>query len=676
MFTPILPGLNGTNNDHITINAALALNDTIILEGTYNISGEILVPYTGGTINAARKVIFCSNATINSASNNITLLHWAASFGAILGTLKIVTSGTGNTLMHISPELYASNVAVVHQLSNYFENIVFNGGDDQLVLMCGVPIGGVGCGCYYNQFHNIRFSNGKRAIWFKDNGSVSAVNSGSNSNRFFGTVINGSTNTGIQIDAGGDNEFFSYHGENITLGSSPNATPSAIKIAATMASGGTNDYNYFNGVFFENVTRQLENHTTLTAFAQHNLNPSLCTGSAYLDRDAGGTAGTGIAISSGVISCDVGTSANKIVQLDGTGKIPAINGSQITNIVGIPPIGGSTGQVLSKNSGTNYDYTWANPSSGGLPVGGATGQALTKNSGTNYDAGWSTISGGSLPHGFQEFRLTLTSGLPITVSDVTSATTIYCTPYKGDSIALYDGGAWNVRTSTEFSLALGTLTSGKPYDIFCYDNSGTPTLESLAWTNSTTRATALAYQNGILVKSGDPTRRYLGSFYTTSTTTTEDSSAKRNLWNYYHRVARTMRVNESSTGWNYTTATWRQANANSANQLEVMVGVAEDALDARTYCRVSNSNVNVAVRSGMGIDSTSAVSADCIVGGWYSQSSTVNMAVYSSLKTILSAGRHAITWLEYSAATGTTTCYASNADASSYVGGIHATVFA
>src|ERR1051325_5536196 len=80
-------------------------------------------------------------------------------------------------------------------------------------------------------------------------------------------------------------------------------------------------------------------------------------------------------------------------------------------------------------------------------------------------------------------RLTLTTAVPVTTSDVTGAGTIYLTPYKGNQIWLYDGSAqWNLFNLTEISLAL-TLTSGKPYDIFCFDSSGTPTLESLVWTN-------------------------------------------------------------------------------------------------------------------------------------------------------------------------------------------------
>ena len=59
------------------------------------------------------------------------------------------------------------------------------------------------------------------------------------------------------------------------------------------------------------------------------------------------------------------------------------------------PVGGTTRQVLAKNSGTNYDVTW---NSSGIPNGGSANQILKKNSGTDYDASWVTPS--SLPSGF------------------------------------------------------------------------------------------------------------------------------------------------------------------------------------------------------------------------------------------------------------------------------------
>lgn len=272
------------------------------------------------------------------------------------------------------------------------------------------------------------------------------------------------------------------------------------------------------------------------------------------------------------------------------------------------------------------------------------------------DIGVSVQAYAATPGNTNDFRLTLTSGTPVTVTDVTGATTIYCTPYKGNKIALYDGSVWNVRTSAQFSLALGTLTASLPYDVFCYDNSGTPTLEFTAWTNATTRATALTYQDGILVKTGATTRRYLGTFYTTSTTQTEDSEAKRYLWNYYHRAEKNLYKSDTTATWNYTTATWRQARADATNQIEFVCGVAEDMVSARVQCGFSNPSGAVGGSVGIGVDATNANSAK-VFGAWQSTGGQLTLAEYAGAF----VGRHYLAWLEYSAASGTTTWYGSAA---------------
>lgn len=253
-----------------------------------------------------------------------------------------------------------------------------------------------------------------------------------------------------------------------------------------------------------------------------------------------------------------------------------------------------------------------------------------------------------------DFRLTLTTGLPVTTADVTGATTIYCAPYKGNQIALYDGSAWNIRSSAQFSLALGTLTSGKPYDVFCYDSGGTPTLEFTVWTNDTTRATALAYQDGVLVKSGTATRRYLGTFYTTSTTTTEDSDTKRYLWNYYHRAEKRLYKNDTTANWSYTTASWRQARADATNQVEFVCGVAEDAITAESMVyAASAAGSTTGLAAALGLDSTSTPSGlFCGVGSVSSTGSRTGGTYAGPL-----LGRHYLAWLEYG---GTSVTFYSN----------------
>ena len=280
-----------------------------------------------------------------------------------------------------------------------------------------------------------------------------------------------------------------------------------------------------------------------------------------------------------------------------------------------------------------------------------------------------------LPFSVCDFRLTLTSGTPVTTSDVTGATTIYASPYKGNSIGLYDGTNWHVRTSAEFSLALGTLTSGKPYDVFCYDNAGVPTLEFLVWTNATTRATALTLQNGVLVKTGATTRRYLGTFYTTAATTTEDSENKRLLYNYYNRVAKKQRLVNGTDSWNYTTATIRQAEGSTANQLLVLQGVSENIVDYEIRAAASNTNVGVAIRVGIGIDTTTVFEPFSVYSITESQVASRITPLYACYRGYLTAGYHVISWNEYSFNSGTTTFYGDNGDSNTGVSGMVGTVF-
>lgn len=149
-------------------------------------------------------------------------------------------------------------------------------------------------------------------------------------------------------------------------------------------------------------------------------------------------------------------------------------------------------------------------------------------------------------------RLTVTSGTPVPTSDVSNATTLYFAPFRGSRIALYDGSTWSYRTFVQGSLALSGLTSAKNYDVFVYWDSGTSSLKlelGSAWTNATTRATALGDQDGIPVKSGDATRRWVGILRATSATETQDKADQRFVFNAYNRLPRVL---SDSTTTDYT----------------------------------------------------------------------------------------------------------------------------
>lgn len=71
-----------------------------------------------------------------------------------------------------------------------------------------------------------------------------------------------------------------------------------------------------------------------------------------------------------------------------------LNGSG-TITVGNVPNGGTTGQVLSKNSNVDQDTGWTSPHY--VPAGGSAGQYLAKSSGTDYALQWSTLPSSGIP---------------------------------------------------------------------------------------------------------------------------------------------------------------------------------------------------------------------------------------------------------------------------------------
>lgn len=241
-------------------------------------------------------------------------------------------------------------------------------------------------------------------------------------------------------------------------------------------------------------------------------------------------------------------------------------------------------------------------------------------------------------------RLTLTTGVPVTTADVTAAATLYYTPYGGcTSMTLYDGSVWYQTDFAQISIATPAVAN-QLYDVFVYDNAGTPTLELTAWTNDTTRATALATQNGVYVKTGALTRLYLGSVRTVTASQFNDSAALRHVYNYYNRVARFLQKLETTDSWSYTSQTIRQANNSTANQVDLVVGVAEESLTLTVSTSVEAAAA-VTFRIGIGEDSVTAYDATIGPTSWLS-ASLLPTGMVNTLIKVPAAGRHYYAWLE------------------------------
>lgn len=214
-------------------------------------------------------------------------------------------------------------------------------------------------------------------------------------------------------------------------------------------------------------------------------------------------------------------------------------------------------------------------------------------------------------------RLTLESGVPVSTTDQTAKTSVFYTPFVHNVVPLWDGYKWAPTEFAEKTLALGTLTSGRPYDVFGYLSSGQLVLESLSWTNDTTRATGVTLQDGRYCKSGDKTRLFLGTFYTTSTTTTEDSAVKRFVWNAYNRITRTLLKQDSTGSWTYAGTTPRYANNSSANRVDIVCGIAGASAVTVLVGTLLSSGIGTASTVGIGKNSSTAYVAGSIAGYCY-----------------------------------------------------------
>jgi hypothetical protein len=213
----------------------------------------------------------------------------------------------------------------------------------------------------------------------------------------------------------------------------------------------------------------------------------------------------------------------------------------------------------------------------------------------------------------------------------------------GSHVSIFNGTTWEELSFTELSLSLAAYTASKPYDIFLINTGGVVSLESCVWTNATTRATALALQDGTYCKSGNLTRLYAGTIYTSATGQCEDSKLKRYVWNYYNRLQRQLSVTDGTASWSYNGG-WRQVRATASNCVSYVCGLTEDLV----YMLVQGAVTQTAQIGlvGVGVDVTNANSCQVVnystSGGWVQ---TNPLGIYEGYPGI---GFHTLNWIEYS----------------------------
>lgn len=249
-------------------------------------------------------------------------------------------------------------------------------------------------------------------------------------------------------------------------------------------------------------------------------------------------------------------------------------------------------------------------------------------------------------------RLTLASATPIT--DTTDGGNVYYTPYIHNIMTLWNGNTWRPFIFTETSFATSGLTGSKPYDVFGYLSAGALALETVVWTSGSARATAITIQDGRYCKSGDKTRLYLGTIYTTFDGSLNvvicDSLTKRYVWNMYNRVRRKMFKNDTNAfSYNGGYQQWRN---DATNQVEFVTGLDDHVVNCILW--------GTAVPSGGGVYGVLAQQIDTVSSNdniAYLESpsgaSELKSGVHSLYK--CAAGRHYIAGIQGTISTGSVT---------------------
>jgi hypothetical protein len=303
---------------------------------------------------------------------------------------------------------------------------------------------------------------------------------------------------------------------------------------------------------------------------------------------------------------------NQVFQWDSTGKILQLV-SVATMIANALPTSGA-GNVLGPNPSTQHGIALYGNTTGNVleDLGslGTSGQVLTSN-GPGMKPGWASPAASLIVP--NSGRLSLQTGTPVPPADVTAATILY---RSCGLTTLWNGSAWVTSQDQERSISLSGLTASLPYAVYEYLNGSTPTLELQAWTNTTTRATALTQDtnSGLWYKSSDKTRAWKGDILITSVTgQAEDSSKFRGVFNAYNRVQRWLYAHDTTASWSCASAGYRSFNGNTTlgtGKATAFVGSA----DAFAFIEVSQilappvgSTQTDTV--GLGVNSTSTSSA-------------------------------------------------------------------
>jgi len=293
---------------------------------------------------------------------------------------------------------------------------------------------------------------------------------------------------------------------------------------------------------------------------------------------------------------------------------------KLTTTGGANPNGNVAGTAASINTNASVAWDGAN-----LWVCTTSGNAAS--------AVWTAITGGVPPP--QGYLSVSDNNLaPIISGDAIGATAVFYLNYVGNLIPIFTGSVFGLFQSGNLGLNLsaGSQASNGLYDIFCFLNGGAPTLAfGPSWAASGGNqvagscargtgagSTALARQNGLWVNANALSAAnngastfaipqfqgtYLGTVYIDASAgqvtchRSYGQSRKFGVWNAYNRVPITLQGGDPTANWSRAVGGVRVSNGNTANNLIVLCGLAEEqiACSFNQYGGGSNTNGTIGI---------------------------------------------------------------------------------
>lgn len=232
----------------------------------------------------------------------------------------------------------------------------------------------------------------------------------------------------------------------------------------------------------------------------------------------------------------------------------------------------------------------------------------------------------------------LVSGQPVVQASVFGGTTVYYTPYVGNSVPLWNGSDFIETTFSEVSQATTDATkspaacaANSNYDVFGWSDAGTfRATRGPAWTSDTARGTGAGTtelqlvsgwwvnKNAITNGPGAGAGIYLFSIRTNGAGTVDfiygsaaagGGESVIGLWNVYNAVPVATLVQDSNAAHTYNVAAYRAYDNSGSMFAGAIVGLPTSAVTVQAQSHVRTSvNSAQTYKLGIGVDSTTVPS--------------------------------------------------------------------